>query len=169
MFLDDITLPPDNYLATYSKKITVKIVSPSSTGSASRLSSSGGASPESDPAATTWCSMLEWSPPNTLLRISTRALSVRASAPLLEGVKCDAPPPPLSAELACRGWNWKIQKMLEEFITSSLVSTKTINVADELGPYNNLSILVWIILCESSYFSSFMGPTQYNSAPQLLC
>nr|GMD66706.1 uncharacterized protein LOC109186882 [Ipomoea batatas] len=55
LFLDDkcrITLPPDNYLATYSKKI----VSPSSTGSASGLSSSGGASPESDPAATTWCS-----------------------------------------------------------------------------------------------------------------
>nr|GLL47396.1 uncharacterized protein LOC109186882 [Ipomoea trifida] len=47
LFLDDkcrITLPPDNYLATYSKKI----VSPSSTGSASGLSSSGGASPESD-------------------------------------------------------------------------------------------------------------------------
>nr|GMD70936.1 uncharacterized protein LOC109186882 [Ipomoea batatas] len=83
LFLDDkcrITLPPDNYLATYSKKI----VSPSSTGSASGLSSSGGASPESDPAATTWCSRLEWSPPNTLLRISTRALSVRASTPLLE-------------------------------------------------------------------------------------
>nr|GMD90263.1 uncharacterized protein LOC109186882 [Ipomoea batatas] len=75
LFLDDkcrITLPPDNYLATYSKKI----VSPSSTGSASGLSSSGGASPESDPAATTWCSRLEWSPPNTLLRISTKALSV---------------------------------------------------------------------------------------------
>nr|GMC92534.1 protein disulfide isomerase-like 5-4 isoform X1 [Ipomoea batatas] len=75
LFLDDkcrITLPPDNYLATYSKKI----VSPSSTGSASGLSSSGGASPESDPAAKTWCSRLEWSPPNTLLRISTRALSV---------------------------------------------------------------------------------------------
>nr|GLL20364.1 uncharacterized protein LOC109186882 [Ipomoea trifida] len=53
---------------------------------ASRLSSSGGASPESDPAATTWCSRLEWSPPNTLLRISTRALSVRASAPLLEAI-----------------------------------------------------------------------------------
>nr|GMD72269.1 uncharacterized protein LOC109186882 [Ipomoea batatas] len=83
-----ITLPPDNYLATYSKKITGKIVSPSSTGSASGLSSSGGASPESDPAATTWCSRLEWSPPNTLLRISTRALSVRASAPLLEGMYC---------------------------------------------------------------------------------
>ncbi|KAJ4959249.1 hypothetical protein NE237_026360 [Protea cynaroides] len=52
-----ITLPPDNYLATYGKKITGKLVK----------------------AVRIWSSRLGWSPPSTLPRISMRALLVRVS------------------------------------------------------------------------------------------